>query len=207
MLMKPGKALAVLVGVLALVLGLGVPVWAADHLEAPFTRLNPQFDINDVYIFHPGDPQDLSRTVVAMTVNPAAGVMSPAVFSDGIVYDLLIDQNGDAQEDLILRSVFSDPMAAQQGTLLLVQNGTIETLASGPINTNIDGENTVRFFAGLTDDPFVFDSDGFNAGLAFCSGTQGTNFFAGLNTLTIAIEVPSSLLGSGQIGVWGVTRA
>ncbi len=208
MLMKRCRAWVVSVlGILMTLLIWGTPAWAADHLEAPFVRQNPQFDINDVYIFHPGEPQDLSRTVVALTVNPAAGVMSPSVFSDSVVYDLLIDQDGDAQEDLILRSVFSDPMNGQQATLLLVQEGTVDVLATGTTNTNITGVNTIRYFAGITDDPFVFDVNGFNDGLAFCFGTQGTDFFSGLNTLTIAIEVPSSFLGSGQIGVWGVTRA
>ncbi len=190
------------------------PAWAADHLEAPLVRLDGRTDINDVFIFHPGDPQDLSRIVLGMTVNPAAGIMSPTRFNENAIYDLLIDQTGDAFEDLIFRVVFASPVSGgeQQLNVNLIQSdGSTELLAAGSTETVIQGGRDSLVFAGVRDDPFFFDNDRFNAGATFCfetpPGGVGDNFFLGLNVSTIVIEVPTSVLGSGQIGFWGVTRA
>lgn len=190
------------------------PALAADHLEAPFVRQDGRTDINDVFIFHPGNPQDLSRIVLGMTVNPAAGVMSSTRFNENAIYDLLIDQNGDAIEDLVFRVVFSSPISGgeQQLNVSLIQsNGSTELLAAGLTEAVIEGGRDSLVFAGVRDDPFFFDNDRFNAGATFCfdppPGGVGDNFFVGLNVSAIVIEVPTSVLGSGQIGFWGVTRA
>lgn len=206
----------------ATVLLIGVILWifqsfpaqAADHLEAPFVRQDGRTDINDVYIFHPGNPQNLDRTVMAMTVNPAAGAMSPTRFSENALYDFLIDQNGDAIEDQIFRVVFGSSSSGgdQALNVILIQpNGSTELLASGSTETIIQGNRNSLVFAGVRDDPFFFDFDRFNAGASFCfdppPGGVGDDFFLGLNVSAIVIEVPTTLLGSSQIGFWGVTRA
>jgi hypothetical protein len=59
--------------------------------------------------------------------------------------------------------------------------------------------------ADLFDDPFFFDLIAFRNNLKFCSDGVGTNFFAGLNTLAIVLELPSSMLGT-TIGVWARTE-
>ena len=74
----------------------------------------------------------------------------------------------------------------------------------------------VRFYAGLTDDPFYFDIVGFNRFVA--SVTAGTpdvtrlnrsrDSFAGYNIHSIALEVPASMLrgpAGDIIGVNGIT--
>lgn len=192
-------------------IGSSTPAVAADHLEAPLVRGDGRTDINDVYIFHPGDPQVVERTVISMTVNPNAGVTSPTVFSENAIYDLLIDQNGDAIEDLIFRTTFFSPAngGRQELAVQLIRPGeSAELLASGQTETVIRGIRNTRIFAGLRDDPFVFDNNGFNAGAVFCFGQEtGENFFAGFNLSTIVIEVPTTVLGSDAIGFWGVTRA
>ncbi len=191
--------------------GSNIPAWAADHLEAPMVSEDGRTDINDVYIFHPGDPQNLRRTVIAITVNPAAGMSSPTRFSENAVYDLLVDQDGDAVEDLIFRTTFfsSDDDSGQDLVVQMIEPGvSAEILAQGKTETLLGGKRTSRVFAGLRDDPFFFDLNGFNAGAEFCFGNgTGNGFFEGLNVSAIVIEVPNFLLGSGQIGLWGVTRA
>ncbi|MEK7757062.1 MAG: hypothetical protein AAB385_07605, partial [Planctomycetota bacterium] len=67
---KLAVSFTLLVAILALTLGLAPRASrAADHLDSPTTKTDGRVDINDVYIFHPGQPgsQDLSRTVVVMT--------------------------------------------------------------------------------------------------------------------------------------------
>lgn len=202
--------LAILTVGLPLSLG-ATPVWAADHLEAPFIRQDGRTDINDVFIFHPGDPQDIRRTVIAMTVNPAAGMVSPTRFSENAAYDLLIDQDGDAVEDLIFRTTFFTPTfgADQQLVVqMIVPDQSAEVLARGATERALRGNRNIRVFAGTRDDPFYFDFDGFNNGADFCFGEGSReNFFVGMNISAIVIELPTSLLGSQQIGFWGVTRA
>jgi len=58
--------------------------------------------------------------------------------------------------------------------------------------------------AGLFDDPFFFDLLAFRNNLAFCAGGS-SDFFRGLNTLAIVLELPNNQLGSGPIGVWART--
>ncbi len=208
-----------ILGKLLLIMGIlliiqASPVQAADHLEAPFVRLDGRTDINDVYVFHPGNPQNLNRIVLALTVNPDAGVTSPDRFSENAIYDLLIDQNGDAIEDLIFRTVFASPDSGgdQEFNLFLIQSdGSSELLAAGPTDVIVQGGQDSLVFAGLRDDPFFFDEQRFAAGATFCFDPPpngvGDNFFFGFNVSTVVIEVPTSLLGSGQVGIWGVTRA
>jgi hypothetical protein len=46
-----------------LALGLMAPVpHAADHLDAPFVKLDGRVDINDLYVFHPFSESSLTRT-------------------------------------------------------------------------------------------------------------------------------------------------
>ncbi|MGH2385475.1 MAG: hypothetical protein ACRDGB_10575, partial [Candidatus Limnocylindria bacterium] len=60
---------------------------AADHLDAPTVKTDGRIDINDVYVF---EGQDARRTVLAMTVNPAAGMRSPTTFRQGTAYQFMV---------------------------------------------------------------------------------------------------------------------
>ena len=88
-----------------------IPAFSADHLDAPTTKKDGRTDINDVYVFHPGSSQqNLSKTVLAMTVDPAAGVISGTTFRQGANYELLIDKDGDAKPDGAVRVQFDAPI-------------------------------------------------------------------------------------------------
>jgi hypothetical protein len=78
-----------------------------------------------------------------------------------------------------------------------------ETIAQGRTGKILSVDGGGKLFTGTRDDPFFFDlaafkkfqSDGNPAD--FCA--PGTNFFAGLNVASIALEVPTSkLLGSSK---------
>ena len=60
----------------------------------------------------------------------------------------------------------------------------------------------------MFDDPFFFDLAAFRNGLQFCPGGVGTDFFLGLNTSAIIVEVPKSVVtgDSSKISVEGRTR-
>ena len=198
-----------LYGLLALVLVFGlvaVPTRAADHLDAP--GLTPpggdtRLDITDVYAFQ--SPSNPSNTVLVMGVNPLAGVLNDGTFRSGASYELKIDSDGDAKEDLTYKVTFSAPDGSlQQGVTLrnLPAHGGGSVLAKGQTGQNISIPGGGMLRAGVFDDPFFFDLNAFLA-VDFCN--PGTNFFNGLNISAIVLEVPSSWLGSSNVGVWART--
>jgi hypothetical protein len=175
---------------------------AADHLDAPLVQDDGRTDINDVYAFQ--SPTNADHPVLAMTVNPLAGVMSGLTFDSRANYDFNVDTNGDALADVILRVTFSKPSRqddSQRVTLQAITGRGRGTLGKGDTGEDVDlrGGGTLR--ADLFEDPFYFDLNGFRNGLQF----TGDDFFAGLNVTAIVVEVPSDLFGSDDIGVWCTT--
>lgn len=192
--------LTLLVGVAPVLLG------AADHLDAPLVATDGRLDINDVYVSQ--SPSNPANTVLIMTVNPVAGILSPTTFHPGASYDIKIDTDGDAKEDSTYKVTFSAPdgSGVQEVTLRRVPaRGEGAVLARGQTGLDIAVEGGGMLRADLFDDPFFFDLVAFRNGLAFCPGGVGTNFFAGLNVSAIVLEVPSATLGPSNIGVWART--
>jgi hypothetical protein len=184
-----------------------LPALSADHLDAPAVKKDGRIDINDVYVFHPGSPQNLAKTVLAMTVNPAAGVISGTTFRPDAKYEFLIDNDGDAKADATVRVQFSDVEGGQQDYRVHVIRGNDGNVKVQGRTNQVVSEDGVTAFAGLRDDPFFFDLASFNGlgtGNAFCQAGD-SDFFLGLNTSAIVVELPTSVLGSGPVGVWGRT--
>ena len=205
--------------VLVLAFGLfAVPASAADHLDAP--GLTPpggdtRLDITDVYVFQ--SPNNPENTVLIMGVNPLAGVLNDGTFRAGnALYAFKIDSNGDAKEDVTFRIKFSRPNKSLVQSVMLARDGGVDKdldgsmrnpIAKGKTNEIISIPGGGMLFAGVMDDPFFFDLEGFLA-LDFCApGETRPNFFAGLNVSAIVLEVPSSWLGSNNVGVWARTVA
>ena len=172
-----------------------VSVFASDHLDAPLVTTDGRLDINDSYIFQ--SPSDPSKTVMIMTVNPAAGVFSPMTFSPAGVYEFNIDNNGDAIPDVTFSVTFNAPNG--NGTQFYRVRRNRALIARGITGPNIrlrsQGGGKVK--CSLFDDPFFFDLNGFNDGFQF----TGDDFFAGLNVSGIVIELPTAqVLGTNQSG-------
>ena len=77
--------------------------------------------------------------------------------------------------------------------------------AVGDVGEVLDLGDGVTATAGVFDDPFFFDLIAFQSGLAF--EDEGQDFFEGLNTLGIVIELPTERFDAGVIGVSALTRA
>ena len=67
------------------------PAMAADHLDAPLVQLDGRTDINDFYMFQ--SPENSDNTVMVMTVNPAAGVLSGTTFDQEADYNFNLISN------------------------------------------------------------------------------------------------------------------
>lgn len=211
--------LIAVVALAALVIGsAAVRTDAADHLDAPTVKTDGRIDINDVYLF---EGQNASNTVLAMTLNPAAGMLSPTTFRQGTAYQFMVDTTGDAIEDARLVIKFDGVRkgGTQRYSIAWTSHGD-ETilLKRGTTGSSQSLRGGGKAWAGLFDDPFFFDLAAFNTfkstllstgtlgGLsAFCNPT-GENFFAGFNASAIVIEVPDALLGGGTVKVWAETR-
>lgn len=201
-------------------------VEAADHLDAPTVKTDGRIDINDVYVF---EGSNASRTALVMTVNPAAGILSPTTFRKDARYEFRINTRGNAAEDITFRVRFGFPRDdGSQRVTILRQGGDNATRSFGG---NVIGEGRTgqtisltgggRAWAGLADDPFFFDLARFQTfkatllggggladlgGLVDCNRTnpKPTNFFKGLNGSAIVIELPDHKLAD-TIRVWGET--
>ncbi len=220
-LLLAGSLVALAVG------GSPLLVVGADHLDAPalggLTNGSGAFDphsehgdrdINDVYAFQ---GRDSSRTVLAMTTNPAINLFGGS-FGTNVRYIINVDRNGNAVQDLAYVWRFGAVNGGAQSYAVMRYTGlNARTLAVGvPVaagstagNGTARGIGSARVFAGVRSDPFFFDLTGF-VGTVFGVGPDRlgddpTDFFAPLNTNAVVIEVPDDALG-GHIGVWGVTQ-
>lgn len=186
---------------------------AADHLDAPSLgsltagSLRGDRDINDVYVFQ-GD--NAGKTVIAVTTNPAAGLLAPDVYGTNVRYNIHVDNTGDFVADVTYTARFGAPGAGPgpKQPLTLTRNGW--TVAEGATGNTVQVAGGGKVRAGLFSDPFFFDLLGFRGSLGL-GGTEALcdsdpdDFFDDLNTLGIVLEVPDEALG-GSIGVWASTE-
>ncbi len=233
---RPSIRSGALVAAAALTLALGgapLLVTGADHLDAPavghttsgssvdLVSTHGDRDINDVYVFNNAAR---TRTVLAMTTNPAVNVPtvdSMANFGTNVRYVINIDRTGDAIQDLAYVWRFGSAGAnGQPYTVWRFTGANARSLAQGvQIGSGWTGGSGIgtatgnaKVFAGVRADPFFFDLLGFlgtvlGAGpskLGDC-GSANCDFFAPLNTNAMVIEVPNDSIGATNIGVWGTT--
>jgi len=213
------RSLAALsVGVAAL--AVGQRVYASDHQDTPETELNPRMDINDVYAF-PGSSADRIALVVT-TSSPIAG--QNASFDPNLLYQIKVDNTGDAVEDLVFQITFDNGQGGEQrytirGPVAPPMSGTRTMLATtgtvvrGRVGTIAGSATGLQAFAGLKADPFVIDLEQFfnvipdrrpstgplavqNGPPAVSFRMPGIDFLRPFNTLAIAIELPKSALQS-----------
>ncbi len=231
-----------LVGALALQISGVIPIYAADHRDAPAANEDPAADLADVFAFV--DPKDSNRLVVALTTFPFA-VPGTGGYSFGrdILYQIKIDNDGDAREDYVIQMLCSGAGAGQTcrvwGPSRQIASNvgarnkivTNPPAITGPINQVFGQESGVRVFAGLRDDPFVFDGtqlarivatgsqDVFREapiaalgitlrGRRAVDGRSGFDTFGGFNTLVMAVSFPKDLVrgsASSKVNVWGTS--
>jgi hypothetical protein len=214
----------------------GVP--AADHRDAPVVDGLPEGDITDVFAFL--DPNDSSKVVLIMNVNPfAVPAANPGYrFSPDLLYQFKIDNTGDAVEDLVIQvqftglalpqtvQVFGPAVPQIVGAQSLKPSG-VPTVTGKTETVLRDSSGRISVFAGLRDDPFVFDvaqffrilngsQDVFRAVTSPALGalrgrpvrsdaTSGVDSFGGFNVSEIAVELPAAMLRgttSSKINVW-----
>jgi hypothetical protein len=134
-------------------LGAGGRLWAANHREAPLTALDPKADITDWFAFVSYD--DPTKVTMLLNVDP---LLEPAngpnyfPFDPEILYEMRIDNNQDAQEDIKIQfrfkteirlpGVFTSLVGAGNGVTAPANSSTPVapgTLIVPPAITALDG--------------------------------------------------------------------
>jgi hypothetical protein len=200
---------------------------ASSHREAPLIAEDPAADLTDLYAFRSPDKPN-TVTILANVIpgeDPAAGP-NWYTFSPGARYNLKIDTNGDAREDVTYRFQFKTKTGpyflgdtAQPFTVTRVARGKAAVVARGttPPN-NIGPRSTPKYhelvtksivsfdggrsqaFASQRDDPFFGDIGAIFDLVAIRKGTGnmggGKDFFAGYGVHTFGIQVPIAELNA-----------
>lgn len=187
---------------------------AADHLDPP-PRTDPAMDstpdtpadIADVYAWYTS-----TSVIIAMTFAGPQATTVPASYDRDILYTINI-ANGPTKfiPTIPIKIRFGQDSARgnnQNGVQITGLPGVTGGAITGPVETNLTRDGvTVR--AGLFDDPFFFDLQGFRSsrstGTLSFSSTR--NFFAGQNLTAVVIEIPKDRIANGNnpIGIWGTT--
>lgn len=208
--MNSGRLLLAAGAAVLLALAPQLPVVrAADHGDAPLVRFDTRLDVNDVYAFQ--SPSQSGNVAFIVTVSPIAGITGPTTFHPNADYDIFVNTNADPDYEFAFNFRFGAPgPGGIQELHAIAESRTtriFDILDSTSRTIDVPGGGFIR--ANNIDDPFFFDLIAFRAGLStFCPGptrTGGTNFFRGLNTLAIALELPRSFFGTNNIGVWART--
>ena len=231
---QPSKwAAMALAGLIATAALAGVVV-ASDHMDTPLVESNPRFDVNDVYAF-PGSSPDRVALVLG-TSSPLTPAGTPsAAFGDKsqVLYQLKIDNTGDAKEDLVFQFTFSGPAGNQkvrmQGPTKPNEVGPSNTLINGKrelqgdVNRVLGSPSGTQLFAGPRDDPFFIDLEAFfrilpdrepesgplsqitQGPLTFRPAGEAVDFLRRFNDLAIVVEVPlAELTDNGQKPKFGL---
>jgi hypothetical protein len=189
----------------------------SHHYSGPamgFPHGDARLDVTDLFAFP--KPDDSGKAILVFNVHPSFSLDPPqpttaVPFASNAVYEFKIDTNGDTIADIAYRIRFSPfKGGAQTGTVRYITGADAAGMSDGgqvifeqaPVSLGeealISEADGHRFFAGWRSDPFFFDPIGALDGFHF----TGRDFFSNKDICSIALEVPHSVLGSKEIGLW-----
>ena len=192
----------------------------SHHFDTPTANEDPRINVCDLYLFA-GTP---GTTVMAMTVNPDAGLSGPDTFRDEGLYAFRFDLNHDAKEEVTFKFRFGDVRHADTDEHSHIQTFHVrratgeeafrgeagETLIEGETG-KIGSKSGIRVYAGLAPDMFAGDAVALHAFLTAFYHERRYNgdaflhrqdFFAKRNVTAMVLEVPSRLIGEGKVHGW-----
>jgi Domain of unknown function (DUF4331) len=210
---------------------------ASDHDDGEVDAKGRSLNLTDLYAFREQDqnpnanPGDL---VLVMNSNPRSIARQQYFFSTNARYEFKLTRVADkdatptGQEDITLRFEFGAPNDRQQQQIKLtvIEDGK-ETSAKNLITTPLGAPapivnqlaaagSKISVFAGLREDPFVFDVEqffrvragalGIGPAVGFRPPAQAVDSFKGFNVNAIAIRIPQKFLqgktGTTTYDIW-----
>ncbi len=143
---KPLFALTPLLA--ALLLATAGPVGAASHREAPFITTSPKVDGTDFYLFRSYEAGRADYVTLIANYQPlqdAYGGPNYFAMDPNALYEIHVDNNGDAKEDLTFQFRFTNtlansgagvtlPVGGKNVAIPLVQAGQVANVRDGNLN-------------------------------------------------------------------------
>ena len=223
-----------LASVLAPLALFAAPLTAADHAESPGADADPAADLADVFLF--ASPENPARMVASITFGgrslPRSRIDQQFYCDPKVIYVLHIeraDAAGSFASAPLTKVVARFATSTQSGRCGVQLENVPGSggIFSGPIEGVITSPSGLRAFAGLRNDPFFFDAEGYNgmvaafAGAAPAGGFVPTFFglgqrarrdsFANRNVSAIVFEMDTNTLAPAvngvrpKIRVWATT--
>ena len=115
------------------VFGLSRPADASSHREAPFIGGDPEADATDVYAFRSPDRPD-TVTLIANYVPLEVAAAGPNFykFGEDVLYEINVDNDGDAKDDISFQLTFRNRI--NNGDTFLYNTGQITSLDDPDLN-------------------------------------------------------------------------
>ncbi|HEV7913929.1 MAG TPA: DUF4331 domain-containing protein [Albitalea sp.] len=144
-IVPPGRLRPIAAALCAATAGLLVlPAQASSHREAPFITTAPKVDATDLYMFASYEPgREGYVTLIADYLPLQAPYGGPNYFSldPNALYEIHIDNNGDAKEDITFQFRFKNklnnvtlPIGGKNVAIPLIQAGVVNSLKSASLN-------------------------------------------------------------------------
>ncbi|GGD97940.1 DUF4331 family protein [Planktosalinus lacus] len=206
-----------LVSIAAIVLLIaGTPfLISGDHIDAPSVT-GTTSDISSFYAFEGENSNNLVLIANLQGFLPSGVPTQNAEFDEDVLVEFNIDTTGDLVEDLVIQSIkrgdtmyfFGPTVPSSTGLESEIATfATINKVAISEGTTDAEAivseNNNMKFFAGPRDDPFFFDLNRYTAilnGEVSDFNEEGEDAYAEKNVLSIAIEIPKSMLGAASVG-------
>ncbi|MED5619303.1 DUF4331 domain-containing protein [Ideonella sp. BN130291] len=122
------------------------PVQASSHREAPFISSRPKVDATDFYMFASYEPGRDGYVTLLANYQPLQDPYGgPNYFSmdENALYEIHIDNNGDAKEDISFQFRFKNklngvtlPIGGKNVAIPLIQAGTVSNVKDAALNVN-----------------------------------------------------------------------
>jgi hypothetical protein len=136
-LARPGAILAIIPLAIGL---LTSSVWASSHREAPFVATVPKVDATDFYLFRSYEAGRTDYVTLIANYQPlqdAYGGPNYFALDPNALYEIHVDNNGDAKEDLSFQFRFRNSLAADGAGISLNIGGKsvgIPLIQAGPVS-------------------------------------------------------------------------
>lgn len=186
------------------------PAWGADHRETQATKDDPAADIADVYAWHNTAAGTLTLVVTYGGGAAPTPTLTTPLYDDEVLYTVNLDTEGDFAVDHEILVRFGQKSDGSWGVKvqdLPGSTGDVIGAVGETITANAGSKGKV--YAGLVDDPFFFDLEGFVTTLqtgtvSFQSTRDG---FEGKNVMAIVLEcdLTAARAGGDKLNVWAST--
>lgn len=188
--MKRNRILLPAICVVGAVLFVGRHARAADHLDGPAVTADPAADITDLFAWM---SSDASKVNLVMDVQPLADTNSK--FSDAVQYVFHTTSQGAFGAAAAQSTNLICTFAASQTIQCWLGNQEYVTGdASNPAGiSSADGK--LKVFAGLRQDPFFFNLDGFHAATAAVQAAAANLTFDAAGCPQLDATTSSALVG------------